>query len=451
MLSKDFENFELRLIKLREESWEHFEKAEKIFEQHYKKWLERIFPRDVLWAKKYIAGYFEIAYVDELVIWKSPDIRALFESSVGKVIRALPLSGEKQKELRESIIRLWDISEHIDTYITENSDISRDPFFALVEDFSMDGDISQEEFVILKNSYEHEGDFIKALESLPESVRNLFHRHIAEIFSSENTQKREAFESEYSSELALLQKKGLNIEPVIIFVSRVYYRNPGKLKRYEHPKRRLRRTFKLALLRLLRAKLGNIDAEIFLKRFEEGESFEDFFTLLYKLLEVIDENPSKQEVYSVLKLEEKVESLVYSAEETKQKILEGDKVTANISSLIGETDASLEEWLLEKVLDDDTHFHGDEIHFAHGDDDMAWIYASQSQKEDDDELDDIIDEGDTLRGNYERLKEYFREVDEEKRQAFLEWNYDEIDIYNEKLMRIESRIEKIWKLLWEEM
>jgi hypothetical protein len=83
---------------------------------------------------------------------------------------------------------------------------------------------------------------------------------------------------------------------------------------------------------------------------------------------------------------------------------------------------------------------------------MAWIYA-ESQKEEDDEdaLEDIIDEWDTLRGNYERLKEYFTQVDEEKRKAFWEWNYDSIDTLNEKLMRIQSRIEKIGKLLGEEL
>lgn len=209
----------------------------------------------------------------------------------------------------------------------------------------------------------------------------------------------------------------------------------------------------MALLRLLRAKLGNIDAEIIIKRFEDGEGFDDYFLLLFQLLEVIDENPDGEEVYHILKLEEDAEKLVYTAEETKKKILEGEKLTANISKLIGETDAELEQWILGKILDDDTHFHGEEILFGHGDTEIAWVYAESQKKDEDDEdeLEDIIDEGDTLRGNYERLKEYFTQVDEEKRKAFWEWNYDIIDTLNEKLMRIQSRIEKIWKLLGEEL
>jgi len=33
------------------------------------------------------------------------------------------------------------------------TDISRDPFFALVEDFALDGNISPEEFSLLQQSY----------------------------------------------------------------------------------------------------------------------------------------------------------------------------------------------------------------------------------------------------------------------------------------------------------
>jgi hypothetical protein len=48
MLNKDFENFELRLVKLKEESLEDFSAAEKVFDDIYKARLEEIFPRDVL-------------------------------------------------------------------------------------------------------------------------------------------------------------------------------------------------------------------------------------------------------------------------------------------------------------------------------------------------------------------------------------------------------------------
>jgi hypothetical protein len=48
MPSKVFENFELKLVKLREESREDFDVAEKVFTQEYTQRLEEVFPRDVL-------------------------------------------------------------------------------------------------------------------------------------------------------------------------------------------------------------------------------------------------------------------------------------------------------------------------------------------------------------------------------------------------------------------
>jgi hypothetical protein len=47
-MNKDFENFELKLVKLSEESLEDFNGAEKIFEEKYAQRLEEIFPRDIL-------------------------------------------------------------------------------------------------------------------------------------------------------------------------------------------------------------------------------------------------------------------------------------------------------------------------------------------------------------------------------------------------------------------
>jgi hypothetical protein len=65
-MNKDFENFELKLVKLREESAEDFSAAEKIFDEKHTQRLDEIFPRDILGAKKLIKGSFLIDYVDGL-------------------------------------------------------------------------------------------------------------------------------------------------------------------------------------------------------------------------------------------------------------------------------------------------------------------------------------------------------------------------------------------------
>lgn len=454
-MRKDFENFELRLKKLREESHEDFVAAEKIFSENYEHHLQEIFPRDVLGAKKKISGLFIISAVDAMHAWEFGDPHSVYERAISKVVDTLHLGIERKKILTKNILKKWELSESMRTYFKDTDDMGRDPFFALVEDFSIDGDISHEEFLILEQSYKSEKDFLRALESLPEETKNLFYAHIEMSLNQEYALKKSDFTSEYRHELEALQSRNIPIQSVITFVSRSYYKTPGKYKSFEHPKRRMRRTFKMALLKLLRAKLGNIDAKIILERFEAWENFDDYFFLLFELLEIIDENPDSEEIYSVLKLDDVIGDDVFTAEENKKKIIEWESVVMKIASLFSVWDAKneeqeLEEWLLEKILDDDTDIVWEEIYFNREADD-AWVYAdgAESQIADHDEGEDERDyESMSPEVAYELLKKDFHDLEEEKRKAFLHGDYDDIDIHNEKLVRIQVRLEKLCSILW---
>jgi len=243
-------------------------------------------------------------------------------------------------------------------FLRDNSDISRDPFFALVEDFSLDGNISQEEFLLLQEEFSRKKDFIAALEVLPPRLKKLFEVHIGFVLGGENSQKQHSFETEYGSEIASLQKRNINFVPVISFVAKSYYKTPGKYRNFESPKRRMSRSFKLALLKLLRTKLGNIDIESILRRFEECENFEDYFFLLYQLLEVVNERKETKEAFSLEEEEEEIQKDIFDAEQTKKKIIEGESLVVKISQLFArgdkkEEDAQGEEFL-KKYLADDT-------------------------------------------------------------------------------------------------
>ena len=67
MLPKDFENFELRLQKLREQSREAFEQSQKIFETRYERALEHLLPEDVLGTKKMIRAFFCIKNTEAIL------------------------------------------------------------------------------------------------------------------------------------------------------------------------------------------------------------------------------------------------------------------------------------------------------------------------------------------------------------------------------------------------
>lgn len=455
MLSKTFENFEAKLIKLTEESLEDFKSAENIFQQNYKARLEEIFPRDVLGAKKLITGNFIIEYVNRIHTWANIDTKQIFTESVNHVIWTLPLNFRRKQSLIKNILSLSELSEPLHSYFAAKDDISRDPFFVLVEDFSMDGDISKEEFVLLEQSYQSEKDFITALEVLPENIRALFHAHIELTLNSEHSSKKSEFEWEFSTELQALKDKGINTQAVVVFVSKYYYKTPGKYKKFEHPKRRMRRTFKIALLKLLRTKLGNINAQIMLERFERWEWFEDFFMILFKLLEIVDENPQSEELFSILQLDEELQADVFSAEENKQKILAGESLVMKIANLFSKWNnkneqKQLDEDLLDKILDVSTDIVWEDIYFNR-EIQNAWIYADsdRSQQEEDQDEKEKIDY-DTLSPHvaYELLQYEFQKLEEAKRQAFLEWNYDDIDRFNDDLLMIESKLTKLCIILW---
>jgi hypothetical protein len=98
---------------------------------------------------------------------------------------------------------------------------------------------------------------------------------------------------------------------------------------------------------------------------------------------------------------------------------------------------------------DDTHFIGQEVHFAH-EIDMAGVYAEATQvqqEREEDAIDEIIESTDTLQGKYEALKEYFFELDDLKRKAFARGDFEEIDRLNDILFRLDSQLQKISLLL----
>jgi hypothetical protein len=454
MPNKDFENFELRLVKLREESHEDFIVADTVFAEQFNSRLEDVFPRDVLWAKKYIAWSFAMTYVDQLHAWEAPDTLKIFKQVIPDVIRTLPLNRERQDLLSEHILQATHLSESLDSNFEKKDDISRDPFFALVEDFAANGDISKEEFIILKQSYSEQWNFLLALESLPKDIREMFHSHIEMTASTDYSSKKSEFESEFSDELNALKESWVNIDSVVIFVSRSYYKTPGKFKKFEHSKRRMRRTFKVALLRLLRAKLWCVDAQIYLDKFEAGEDFKDFFKLFFELLEVVSENPEGKEVFTLLNLDEDIQAEVFTAEENKQKILEGESMVMKIASLFSKWDASkdkqeLADGMLDKFLDESTDIVGDDVYFNRQEE-HSGVYAESTlagEWVDEEEIDYDAMSPETA---HEILKREFHKIEDKKRQAFLEWRYDDIDIYNDWLLWIQSKLEKLSQLLgWE--
>jgi len=104
-------------------------------------------------------------------------------------LSALHLSGQQKSELEKNISSL--LSASSEKLLQKSSDISKDPFFALVEDFALDGNISPEEFSILQQSYNSRRDFIDSLDSLPRETKILFQQHLDILLSPNNLEKQQ--------------------------------------------------------------------------------------------------------------------------------------------------------------------------------------------------------------------------------------------------------------------
>ena len=83
--------------------------------------------------------------------------------------------------------------------------------------------------------------------------------------------------------------------------------------------------------------------------------------------EILESDTETQPSFQVQNETSVVQDLLEEAEYRKEKILAGQQVTAKITDIISHTDTQLEAGILSHLLEDDTHFHGQEILFAHSD------------------------------------------------------------------------------------
>ncbi len=457
MLQKDKENLELKLQRLKDEAKEDFFEAQQIFLEEYEEVLEWLLSRENFWLKSRVTAYFEIMYVDRKRSWISLDMRDIFQKSLEKALNNLPLSPQKKQALQDLILKLQISYQPRSELYHHSEQLIHDPYFPLIEDIAIDGGITKEEFLALEFSYMRNAwDMKSALDILSPQTRALLRTAIDSYENLDPSESEALFRQEYSSEIQVLEKKWEEISHTLSFIARSYYKNPGRYKKYEHPKRRLKRTMKLALLRLLRKKLGNIDAESILERFENGETFLDFFTLIFEILEILPENPQGHEVYTVSNSLEEAEKLLSKASSTQEKILSWQKLTTSVSSLISKTDAELDSAVLTRILNDSTDFVWEEIHFRVPEV-YAWILSEwkktqlwDQEKEDDEEKEEDYSQL-SVRWAFEAIKEDFSKLEREKTKAFLEGRYEDIDLYNERLFTMQRKLEKLAVILWEEL
>lgn len=443
MQSTSFENFELRLKELKEDSQELYSEAERYFSEHYREKLSAIMPEDALGIHKTLSGVFILAYADTKNTHAPLSQRDIFSQSLKYAISSLPIHPSYKSRLGE-----WIVSEVFSEgtlSFSRGSSLKNDPIAPLLDEIFQDGILSKDELILLEESYHPEIPFQESLNTLPLASRKKLHSELGEFALGNKSERLQAFEQEYHPILQSLSSRWYNIYPVMRFVSQNYYKRKSQ---YESPERRLKRTWKMALLRLLRYKFGSFDVEKVLAQFENCQSFEDFFLFFLRLFEILWEKSQNPEVYQTLEISEDVQDILCRASENTAKIRENEKRTQKITQILAESDAEFEQQDIELIMDEGSHFHGNELQIWE-DAKMAGVYAQAiAQTEDEEENQaDQYDLSESIEENYERLKNRFFALDEEKRQAFAHGNYDCIDLLNIRLAEIESRLDKITKIL----
>lgn len=447
MLPKDFENYELKLKKLREEQREFYETSLRLYEELYEENIAHLIPEDVFDIAHSLKDIFCVQYAQALQSGEKWQEAQCFQKALSQVISGLPLAPELRNSLKWALLHVSSTTGDFLSYQSLAWEFRMDPNSALIESIFLDGKISHDEFLLLQTHYSHKKTIQANITVLSPQSKNVILSDWNHYTSLSDAQKKQDFQKEYFSEIHALEQRGYPSQLLVDFVSQGYFMAKN---RKESPKSRLRRTFKIALLKLLHLR-NDIDIEALFARFEYCESFDEYFLLFFQLFEILGDGILQNEEYRILEDIWIVKKSFEKVKDTREKILAWEQATMKISNVFSVTDDFLEEksdaWkqkeLYGKIFDDSSYIVGQEIHFEEVN--AGILSQSDAQMREKDETD--IDTWDTLEWNYERLKFLFFELDEEKRKAFAAGKYDQIDEINRKLFRIQSQLEKIMILL----
>jgi len=468
---KSIENLEIKLKNARESNEKAFEKFEKIYLENYKKFVENIFKTDILWVKKIIWAVFQL----ELLNGKQNN--EAFQIAVEKATKTLPLSVEKKEKLKNKILKLENKKQNLSEIFIKNNDLKKDKNFPIIESLFERKILDNSDLLVITSEFSKKWNIKNSLNSLVKEKKEIIKEYIYLSNWINKEEKINSFKSEYYSELKEIEKKYPSniIDWVVKFVWRSFFKMKPYKKNLESRKLRLKRTFKIALLRLLRIKYRWYNIEELVKKINSMQDFESMFKLIMKLIDIIPENDELLEKFSLAEEADEVESLISESEKNKEKILDWEESTIKICELLDETDKKLDKKTLDKLLDDDIDIIWNEIKVRWKKIENAniwdwqnvwnlldwwtiskinsWILISNLEsnnsewEEDDDE--EEIEELTTsdLEIIYNEIKLDFSILDKQKLEYLINDDFENLWKTIDKLAKIQIKLEKIEKLL----
>ncbi|MDQ7023082.1 MAG: hypothetical protein Q9M97_06165 [Candidatus Gracilibacteria bacterium] len=244
-------------------------------------------------------------------------------------------------------------------------------------------------------------------------------------------------------------------------------------KNIESRKLRLKRTFKIALLKLLRIKYSGFNIEELINKINSMQDFESMFRLIMKLIDIIPENSELLEKFIIAEDIDEIEENISEAEKNKEKILSGENSTIKICELLDASEKKLDKKLLDKILDDDISIVGNKIitrkkekinRTGDGNNvgnlldggNIKIINAGileqnnildddNNTEEDEEELEELTIQD--LEIIYNEIKLDFSILDKEKLKYLISDDYENLEITIDKIIKVQIKLEKIEKLI----
>jgi len=463
MNKNNLENLEIKLKNAREENFEAFEKYEKLYNNNYKDFLDWFFKSDILGVKKTISAVFQL----EKLNWKN-SVEA-FNIALEKWLSILYIPENKKEILKQKILKLENKKEKILDIFSKNSDIIKDKNFPILESLISRNILNNSEILSISQEFKNNWLIKESLNNIPKEKRELVRHYIYLANWTDKQEKINSFSQEYSSEIKSLEQKYPQniINWVVQFVGRNFFKMKPYKKNLESRKLRLRRTFKIALLKLLRIKYKWFNVEELIKKINSMQDFEEMFKLIMRLIDIIPENSELLEKYTIWEEIDEIEENISEAEKNKQKILDWEESTVKICDLLDKAEKILDKKVLDKILDEDTDIVWEEIkvrsphsispkgreveqknwkiinwHFYA---DKIEILDEDDEEEEDEELEELTQAD--LELIYNNIKLEFSLLDKQKLKYLLNDDYTNLELTVNKLTKIQIKLEKIEKLL----
>ena len=363
--------------------------------------------------------------------------------SLNKSVENLYLSKEKKENLVLKISNLEKNKDFFSEKIIQNSDISKDVNYPLLEDLEKKWILTKTDLIDISLKYKEKKDFLSASKIIWESKFEIIKKSFFDLNDTKSADRIENFKTDFSSEIE--NSKNIQIYPNLLnFVGRNYSRLRLRDK-VESKAERLRRIFKIAFLKLYRLKYSGIDINEIIRKIENLDDLDSMISLLLKFFEQLKQNPVLQKDYVVSDEVDEVESIVNEAEDNKQKSIFNETTTIKASQILEEIENKLTSSDLEKILSDKIDLvWGNFIDREVSEKNKILVQKEKLEKQKEEKE---LDKEDLMK-IFEETKQEIFELEEQKRNMFLTWEYDKIDALNDKLIEIMKKLEKLKKLLW---